>query len=310
MTISFIVTTYNIPSDMLLACINSLLGLSLSDQEREIIVVDDGSEVDVLNPLLEIENKIIYLRQPNKGLSEARNIGLRIATGDYIQFIDGDDSLLKIPYEHCLDLVRFHNPDMVLFNATDNKHQKTPFNYNGPMTGTEFMHNNNLKGSACCYIFRRSILGDLRFTPGLLHEDEEFTPLLVLRAERLFCGDCAAYYYRQRPDSITNRRDTDFLERKLEDVERIIFHLKEVADHLPRAEKLAMERRVAQLTMDYLYNIIRTTHDKKHLNAAIGRLMKRNLYPLPDKDYSKKYRLFRRLIATKVGRAMLFMMIH
>lgn len=310
MTISFIVTTYNIPSDMLLACINSLLGLSLSDQEREIIVVDDGSEVDVLNPLLEIENKIIYLRQPNKGLSEARNIGLRIATGDYIQFIDGDDSLLKIPYEHCLDLVRFHNPDMVLFNATDNKHQKTPFNYNGPMTGTEFMHNNNLKGSACCYIFRRSILGDLRFTPGLLHEDEEFTPLLVLRAERLFCGDCAAYYYRQRPDSITNRRDTDFLERKLEDVERIIFHLKEVADHLPRAEKLAMERRVAQLTMDYLYNIIRTTHDKKHLNAAIDRLMKRNLYPLPDKDYSKKYRLFRRLIATKVGRAMLFMMIH
>lgn len=310
MTISFIVTTYNIPSDMLLACINSLLGLSLSDQEREIIVVDDGSEVDVLNPLLEIEDKIIYLRQPNKGLSEARNIGLRIATGDYIQFIDGDDSLLKIPYEHCLDLVRFHNPDMVLFNATDNKHQKTPFNYNGPMTGTEFMHNNNLKGSACCYIFRRSILGDLRFTPGLLHEDEEFTPLLVLRAERLFCGDCAAYYYRQRPDSITNRRDTDFLERKLEDVERIIFHLKEVADHLPRAEKLAMERRVAQLTMDYLYNIIRTTHDKKHLNAAIDRLTKRNLYPLPDKDYSKKYRLFRRLIATKVGRAMLFMMIH
>lgn len=310
MTISFIVTTYNIPSDMLLACINSLLGLSLSDQEREIIVVDDGSEVDVLNPLLEIEDKIIYLRQPNKGLSEARNIGLRIATGDYIQFIDGDDSLLKIPYEHCLDLVRFHNPDMVLFNATDNKHQKTPFNYNGPMTGTEFMHNNNLKGSACCYIFRRSILGDLRFTPGLLHEDEEFTPLLVLRAERLFCGDCAAYYYRQRPDSITNRRDTDFLERKLEDVERIIFHLKEVADHLPRAEKLATERRVAQLTMDYLYNIIRTTHDKKHLNAAIDRLMKRNLYPLPDKDYSKKYRLFRRLIATKVGRAMLFMMIH
>ena len=49
---------------------------------------------------------IIYVRQQNGGLSSARNMGLALAKGQYIQLIDADDYLLQAPYEQCLDIVR------------------------------------------------------------------------------------------------------------------------------------------------------------------------------------------------------------
>ena len=98
--VSFIVTTYNLPTTLLCECLQSILSLSLSKEEREIIVVDDGSEVSPLNDLVELRDKIVYVRQRNKGLSEARNMGLVCAQGKFIQFVDGDDYLIQAPYEH------------------------------------------------------------------------------------------------------------------------------------------------------------------------------------------------------------------
>lgn len=310
MRLSFIITTYNLPVGLLKECLESILALSLSKDEREIILIDDGSDLSPLEELLDFEDSILYLRQPNKGLSEARNMGLRIASGDYIQFVDGDDRLLRVPYEHCLDLVRYHNPDMVLFMATDKATAETPFFYDGPFTGAEFMHNYNLRASAWGYIFRRSILGELRFTPGLLHEDEEFTPLLVLRAERVFSGNCKAYYYRRRSASITHSTNKQHNLRRLADYERVLFHLQDVKATLPENERVALQRRIAQLTMDYLYNTILLTHSGKHLDTAIERLTARGLYPLPDKHYTTKYTLFRKVIASSIGRKLLMAAIH
>lgn len=96
---------------------DSILKLSLNAKEREIILVDDGSDISPLNDLAEYQNQIIYLRQPNQGVSVARNYGIMIAKGNYIQFVDGDDYLLQAAYEHCLDIVRYHQPDIVTFNS-------------------------------------------------------------------------------------------------------------------------------------------------------------------------------------------------
>ena len=61
--VSFIVTCYNLPVDMLCECIDSILKLSLQPDEREIIVVDDGSEVSPMNDLLKYGDDIIYVRR-------------------------------------------------------------------------------------------------------------------------------------------------------------------------------------------------------------------------------------------------------
>lgn len=108
--VSFIVTTYNLPVEYIKECLDSILQLSLSDKEREIILVDDGSDICQLNELSEYLTHIIYLRQPNQGVSVARNYGMMMAKGRFIQFVDGDDYLIQSAYEHCLDIVRYHQP--------------------------------------------------------------------------------------------------------------------------------------------------------------------------------------------------------
>ena len=76
-------------------------------------------------------------------------------------------------------------------------------------------------------------------------------------------------------------------------------------DKLPKAERAAMERRIAQLSMDYLYNTARLTHSYSHLNDACERLRRRGLFPLPDKKYTRKYSLFRKMSKNAIGRRLI-----
>ncbi len=299
--ISFIIAYYNLPVKMLTECIDSILALSLRPSEREIIVVDDGSDNSPVNALMQYGEDVIYVRQANKGLSEARNTGIQMATGVYLQFIDGDDLLLHAPYEHCLDILRFSQPEMVIFDFTHKDNENIEYTDSNVMRGSDYMRHQNIRGTACGYIFSRSILGNLRFTPGIYHEDEEFTPQLLLRAEAICETTAKAYLYRKHPDSITTQRHIKMRLRRLEDIKGIIFRLNIMADRLPTDDKSAMQRRVAQLTMDYLYQIIRQTGSQHYLERKMEELRAKGLFPLPDRDYTLKYKWFRKLSESPRG---------
>lgn len=300
--VSFIVTYHNEPAEMIEQCLDSILALSLSDKEREIVMVDDGSDTNIFMALAAYHDKLTYIHQPNQGLSVARNTGLKIASGTYIQFVDADDYLLITAYEHTLDLARYHNPDIVLFRFTHKHESETPFVLPTPVTGAEYMRHNNLRASAWGYIFRRSVLGDLRFTPGILHEDEEFTPQLVLRCERVFSTDDKCYFYRERENSIISNNDTKHILHRLNDTENVIYHLFEKKETLPIGDQPALQRRIDQLTMDYLYITMGLTRSMREVESRIKRLEAKGLFPLPDKGYTKKYSAFRKMIASKMGR--------
>ena len=302
--VSFIVTTYNLPVTLLDECLNSILSLSLSEEEREIILIDDGSERSPIDFLSKRDN-LIYIRQANQGLSVARNNGLQWAKGEYIQFVDGDDYLVTAPYEHCLDFVRYDQPDMVLFHMTASNCADTAFSAPQPVSGCEYMTEKNIRAAAWGYIFRKDVLGDLKFTSGIYHEDEEFTPQLLLRSKRVFDTNAPAYYYRQRKGSITHSTDTKIIDKRLEDILQVIVRLKCLVSQSPVESKIALERRVAQLTMDYLYQIIVQTQSRQRLDAAIDILQEMELYPLPDRQYTRKYTLFRKLISSHWGRQLL-----
>ena len=296
--VSFIIAYYNLPVSMLCECIDSILALSLSPSEREIIVIDDGSVNSPVNELMPYGDSVVYIRQSHQGLSVARNKGIQVATATYLQFVDADDRLLPLPYEHCISLLRASMPEMVLFNLTHDSSSKTASTYTDVTlkSGSQYMLRHNIHGSACGYLFSRSILGNLRFTPGICHEDEEFTPLLLLRAERLIVTDAQAYFYQQRQDSITSSSDIRHRLWSLNDTKDIIQRLHTAADRLPYKDRQALQRRVAQLTMDYLYNIIRYTRSRHYLKRKIQELRRLGLYPLPAKAYTLKYTLFRLLV--------------
>ena len=119
--VSFIITTYNLPINLLIECLQSVFSLSLGQDEREIILVDDGSDVCTLQELGAYQNQLTYIRQTNQGAAAARNLGLKVANGMYVQFIDGDDALIPFSYEHCLDIIRYKNADVVSFAASSSK---------------------------------------------------------------------------------------------------------------------------------------------------------------------------------------------
>lgn len=307
--ISFILTYYNMPVSMLKECIDSLLALSLRAFEREIIIVDDGSDASPINELLAYGDDIIYIRQRHQGLSVARNTGIQMARGTYMQFVDADDRLLQVPYEQCLDLARYQQPDMVLFHLTNTTVVPVNIQSDEPVSGTDFMRKNNLHGSACGYIFRAAILGELRFTPGTFHEDEEFTPQLMLRAERVFPTDARAYFYRNRKNSIQTNTGIRQRLQRLHDAKRVILRLTEMADRMPSNDRLALQRRTAQLTMDYLYNVIRQTRSRHYVERQIEQLHKHGLFPLPARNYTTKYKWFRRLSNSHFGLSILMFII-
>lgn len=303
--ISFIIPVYNIPTEMLCDCLDSILQLSLRKTEREIIIVDDGSKLSPLNVLSDYLDDIIYIRQKNGGLGNARNRGLQNATGQYIQFIDADDALIVNQYEHCLDIARFQKPDMVMFEFSRKEKSQKIYTDQKLMTGRYLLRHHNIKATACGYLFKQSILGNLRFTLNVYHEDEEFTPLLILRAGSVLLTDAEAYYYRTREDSITTSKDMRNTVKRLNDFKAIIYRLYQFAAVIPGSDRMALLRRVHQLTMDYIYKVIVETRNKHYLDRQLEELKKKGLFPLPDKDYTTKYKWFRRLTNTKIGLAFL-----
>lgn len=302
--VTFIIAYYELPIKMLHECLDSIYALSLYPKEREIIVIDDGSKESVM-PQLGDYAELIYIRKNHAGLSEARNTGIRMATGDYIQFVDADDQLITTPYDHCLDIARFNHPDVVMFDFTRTTPKKRLYNDTPVQSGTDYMRNNNIHGTACGYLFRRTILGDLHFTSGIYHEDEEFTPLLLIRAESVIVSDAKAYLYTDRPSSIITSKDKPHIEKRLADTLLVIRHLHELASQLPSNDLLAMERRVAQLTMDYIYNVILQTRSLTRTQEKLNELRSYRLFPLPDRNYTKKYQWFRRMTGNSIGLSVL-----
>jgi len=292
---------------MLCECINSILVLSLRDFEREIIVIDDGSDISPMNGLMQYGDDIIYIRQKRQGDSIARNTGLNMAKGQFVQIINSEDFLIQAPYERCLDIIRYKSDtDAVFFNYTQNGKSHASTATPNRYSGTDYMRNRNLQGGVCCYLFRNAVRGQLEFSPSISYgEENEFISLLLLRTEVIYEVEDKAYYYRQRPTSSFQESDTDSKQKQLDDALHVIKSLNFKADRLPNNDRLAMQRRVAQLTMDYILNIMTLTPSRQELEKRIQELYAAGLFPLPDKDYSKKYLLFRKMSSTAIGRSIL-----
>jgi glycosyltransferase involved in cell wall biosynthesis len=113
-TISIIVPIYNVEK-YLNKCIKSILVQSFTD--FELILVNDGSTDkcgEICDQYREMDNRITVIHKQNGGVSSSRNAGLKIARGDYIAFIDPDDSIEPNMYEVLLNSILEHNADLVV----------------------------------------------------------------------------------------------------------------------------------------------------------------------------------------------------
>lgn len=303
--ISFIIPDYNLPIQLLRECIESIISLELPAEKREIILVDDGSEVSPKEGLGELLSHITLITQENRGLSKARNIGVEAASGEFIQFIDGDDCLLP-NYIECFKSIEENDYDMLIFGRVTEKTASFPGKTVPFGSGADYMLHHNICASAWGYIFKRELLSEgLRFTDGILHEDEEFTPLLILNAKKVARYEGAAYFYRQRENSIIHNVEKEHLSQRINDFIGVIERLDNKAKSLEGDAKKALQRRVDQLTMDLVYNVIKLSGDGSYINKALSLLREKGITPLPLKNYTTKYLVFALLMRTCIGRRLL-----
>jgi glycosyltransferase involved in cell wall biosynthesis len=125
MKLSIIVPIFN-SEKHLSRCINSIL--SQTYQNLEIILINDGSKdnsLTICNEFAAIDNRILIINQENHGQAHARNAGLKIASGNYIGFIDSDDFIDIEMYSNLVKVAEDFKPDIIvsnykLFNSKNN----------------------------------------------------------------------------------------------------------------------------------------------------------------------------------------------
>lgn len=274
---------------MLRECISSIFALSLSDEEREVIIVDDGSTMPFDKALEGFENRVKIIRQENQGLSAARNTGLDAATGEYIQFVDSDDALIPKVYERVIEKVREKRMDMLMFRFTYGSAKPKDKKLSRCYDGYQFLLYKNLRAAAWSYIFLKDALGNLRFHPGIYHEDALFTPQLLMRVRSVYVLKEKAYLYRQGDETIMSRRDEQHIQKRLDDSVFVLLTLQQLADTLQGDHRKAMQRCIEQQTMCYIYTMITLRRPLSELRQRIADLKNHNLYPLPLRCYTWKY---------------------
>ena len=204
--VSVIVPIYNVEK-YLEKCINSLLSQTLED--IQIILVNDGSKDNSGNIAKEYEknnkDRVIYVEKENGGLSDARNYGLKYATGDFIAFLDSDDYIEKNAYEEMYNKAIEENADYVECDFIWEFHNKIRVDKQYPYKNKKEMLS-FVRVVAWNKLIKRQLITDnnLEFPKGLRYEDVEFTYKLIPFINKFTYVDKPFIHYVQREGSIAN----------------------------------------------------------------------------------------------------------
>ena len=295
MKLSIIVPVYNV-KDYLAKCLDSLISQDLSQDEYEIIVVNDGS-TDNSGEIAEEYSKkysnIILINQENQGLSGARNTGIANARGEYIQFVDSDDyleenvldGLLKQIETDQLDVLRFKYQN-VRINAEGEYEVFQPYKQSNflfddysslPTSGINFL--NQRFGTACyavMFLIKRELLADCLFKREIYFEDTEWTPRMLIKASKIASIDTIVYNYLMREGSITKAVNKDKQKKVVEDKIKLIDSLLEHQKGLP--DKSWFERMIAATVLSIIGCIAADFFSAR--KSYLKQLKTRNIFPL------------------------------
>ncbi len=221
--LSLIIPVYNV-APYLQACLHSIAHQTQSN--TQVIIVNDGS-TDGCRSILEqwqVERpQWIILHQDNQGLSQARNAGLALATGQYIAFVDSDDWFEPDYYQRLVQLCQAHDLDMACANALYHFESGQPgypvYDDNPPdgvIEGRELLEyrlaRKSLLHMVWMNVYKAAFVRahGLKFPPGVIHEDVSWTTRALLWAERVSCLNHTGYFYRRNrrviPDDLHDKR--------------------------------------------------------------------------------------------------------
>lgn len=212
MILSVIIPVY-LTEHTLQRCVTSVLRQDIDDME--VILVDDGSPDNcprLCDEWAEKDVRIRVIHKKNGGLSDARNAGINIATGDYITFVDSDDWIAVNTYP------------LLLRTIGDNDIMEYPIANRLTFDNQVYQDINTywLKSKAYLHtfawnkIYKRSLFKDIRYPLGKVFEDVYTFPLLLHASTTIATTSAGCYHYCYNPNGISATADGDALAQLLD----------------------------------------------------------------------------------------------
>lgn len=205
--ISVIVPVYNVDR-YLLDCVESILGQDYTN--LQIILIDDGStdcSGAICDEYSKRDARIQVIHQKNGGAAAAKNAGLKVATGEYLSFVDSDDLLAPGAYSHMVKILESSGADVVQCSYLDlfKNHSKEQIQTLAEMSGEEYLVQFT-KDWTCALLwdklYRRNLFDGIFFETGHKIDDEYFTYCGIMNAQKVVRDGRIIYNYRKRASSV------------------------------------------------------------------------------------------------------------
>ena len=227
--ISVIIPVYNVEK-YIHQCLDSVINQTYKN--LEIILIDDGStdkSGGVCDEYANRDKRIKVIHKQNEGVSQARNTGLDICTGDYIAFIDPDDFIQEHTYEILMNYIKQNKADIVWFDyffyslsennskiVKRNMFNKKIFynlntNTNRETFAKDLFQKYHLAGHCWNKLYKKKIWNDIRFPYKMRCEDGYVLMPVLMQAKNILVVPDNLYYYRTNNyTSLSKNRPKNF----------------------------------------------------------------------------------------------------
>lgn len=219
--VTVIIPVYNI-EDYIYDCLISIVKQTL--KEIEIIIVNDGSTdntFSIISTFAQYDKRIKIVNQSNQKSGAARNKAIKLAKGEYITFVDSDDTIELTTLETLYNTAKSNKNDIIMCGAYTNKYRKSKKGYYSiekipKKLKNKILENNVIKENILTFppiawgkLYKTNFLTEnkILFQEGCNGEDQIFFIKTVLLANNIYILDKNYYYYRKdRPTSLTHSK--------------------------------------------------------------------------------------------------------
>lgn len=217
--ITIIIPIYNV-EQYLQKCLDSVLGQTYSN--LEIILVDDGSLDNcskICDDYKDKDSRVVVVHKKNGGLSDARNVGIGIANGEYLMFVDSDDWVEPTYCEKALEVAIKNNCDCVAFGINvvkgNGKIIRIGASHSYFMTSEESIKRIVERDFPYNYVwnklYRRSLFDIIKFPIGVLFEDNAVMYRILHQSKGIYVVEDSLYNYRRGQSSISSNNYSEKL---------------------------------------------------------------------------------------------------
>ena len=278
--VSIIIPVYNTEIRYLNKCLRSVLNQTY--QEIEIIIIDDGSKkviAELCDKLVSLDKRIIIKHKKNGGVSSARNVGLKMAKGEYIAFVDADDWIEPDYIERLLNAIEINIEIAICnisydygenLNSNLNRNSLQEIEYNKSEIYKKLLHSKEIGGFLCNKLFRKEFITKKLDESLHYSEDYVFVAEYCRNIRKAVYIDDKLYHYRQEGNSATNEMTYNSrihtlikAYKKIEEIYR---------EELP-AEKIFLQKNTLKIALNlrarYLTNKIENEEEYTQIIEAI-----------------------------------------